>query len=108
MSSVPSKYRFINEYLKTPDESCFDFYRCYKCTSLITREQELRRRPSGTLCPCKSAKYSPSWPVRIDWLRPSVVRCVIKLVLARVVAVKFPSTQPSIERILAGWGTLKS
>ena len=73
-----------------------DFYACYKCGRVLTREREKAvweaaeagRLPSSgvEICPCGSAKYSPTKPVGFDWLRPSILSYTLKLVLARELA----------------------
>jgi len=98
------------EYSKTPDDNCYDFYRCYKCHAVITREQEVRAflsgpESNGVVCACGSSKYTPGWPTGFGWLKPSVVRYTFKLFLARVVAPwceqHWPKALPRLERMVA-------
>lgn len=98
MSSAQKTYPKIEALQQTPAEACYDFYRCHKCLTLITREQEILRKPTGQICPCGSQKFFPSWPVGFDWLRPSVVKMVLKFILARVVAPRFGASV--IEKML--------
>jgi hypothetical protein len=75
-----------------PEDRAYDFYRCYSCRRVITRADELRAfrvtdnggRP--WICACGSGRYSPTWPVAMEWLQPRIVSFVAKLVLARAVA----------------------
>ncbi len=77
------------EYAKTPKEGVYDFYRCYKCGRVFTREGELKAFGEDgvkAVCGCGSQKYSPAWPIWFDWLKPSVIKYTIKLLLARGLA----------------------
>jgi len=82
----------------------YDFYRCYKCDRIITRDEEkgaYSMANSGktdrvSICPCGSMKFSATWPVTTwsvlpwqcdsEWLRVNVIRYTLKLALARGVA----------------------
>lgn len=76
----------LSDYLKTPEKDrVFDFYRCYKCGNLFNRREELKWF-AGAKCACGSQKYSPSWPRRFDWVRPSVIAYTLKVILARNLA----------------------
>lgn len=105
----------FREYMKTPREGAYDFYRCMKCDAIFTRETEVARLRAGTLshddsrpfsiCACGSLRYSPSWPYRSpagplgrflgmeykiirgnQWLDSYILAYTLKLVLARGVA----------------------
>jgi len=88
----------VQLYQQGPEDSAYDFYRCSKCLRIVTREQEIRRRPTGKICPCGSAKYYASNPVSYEWLKWSVIRVVFKFILARVIAPRFGAE--SVERFL--------
>ena len=103
-----SESAVLTEY-NTPLKHSFDFYRCYKCNRLFTREQEkymfswMTKNPEvqPKICSCGSMKYSPSWPTFLGWIKPSVIRYVFKLVLAREIAPwmdgHYPGVLPYIE-----------
>jgi hypothetical protein len=88
-----------------------DFYICYKCGRIITREQEKAVWKSASsggleggalkLCVCGSQKYSPTRPHGLDWLIPRVASYTLKLVLARGLAPwldkNFPQALPVVE-----------
>lgn len=100
----------------------YDFYRCYKCDRIITREEEKAICTQATrdqldraaICPCGSMKFMPTWPVTTwsllpwrcdsEWLRTNVFRYTLKLVLARGVAPwcerHMPIALPWIERLV--------
>lgn len=97
------------EYAKTPEEDrVFDFYRCYKCQSVFTREDELygfrNADERGRICKCGSSKYGPGWPTWFGWLKPCVVRYTLKMILAREVAPwcekHFQAALPVIEKLV--------
>jgi len=52
--------------------SAYQFYRCFHCGRLLTRDDELRAfnpastRP-GMICPCGSSRYFPGMPRGIEW-----------------------------------------
>lgn len=100
MSNALKKYKFALEFRKTPAEACYDFYRCEKCSRVITRTQELRARSTGQFCACGSAKASPTWPVGFEWLKAAVILDVAKFVLARLVAPKIGDNK-LFERVLS-------
>lgn len=121
-SAVLSKYS-----LSTGDGN-FNFYRCYGCHKLFTREHERRVFELASMvpetdlriCACGSMRYSPSWPVWfpfLEWLYPSVLKYTAKLVLVRWLApkleAKYPQFLPLIERLVANewesreWQTTK-
>ncbi len=81
----------------------YDFYRCYKCGRIITREEEkvwLKNAESITddqtmFCYCGSLRITPVrppkgligwWRLRKDFLVYSVLRYTVKVVLARGLA----------------------
>ena len=75
----------------------YDWYRCYKCARVITREEErsriLKMNKYGTedateFCPkCGSLKIYPlRAPSKTEWLRWHVLRYALKVVLGRGVA----------------------
>lgn len=84
----------FKKYALGRKEHSFDFYRCYKCMRVFTREQEwsslakMNAQPFGRsgICACGSMKYSPTWPVFWEWLKPGVLRYTLKCVLARGIA----------------------
>lgn len=58
------------------DESYYDFYRCKECKRLITFWEERRALATGSrqsICPCQGKKYSPTWPVGLEWLNPRIL-----------------------------------
>jgi hypothetical protein len=76
------------EYEKDRKQSVYDFYRCYKCGSIFSREDEIYRLRNcdGRMCSCGSAKYSPTMPNLFEWLKPTIVKYTVKLILARGLA----------------------
>jgi hypothetical protein len=86
--------------LKNPKGKDFnqhDFYRCYKCSRMITTEQYKAWQKWAAVQPdekesevivhsCGSMKISPAMPVNSEWLMPAVLRYTLKLVLARGLA----------------------
>jgi hypothetical protein len=76
------------EYDKGRKQSVWDFYRCCKCGNVFSREEEIfnLRHGEGIMCVCGSAKYSPSMPKRLEWLKLGVMKYTAKLVLARGLA----------------------
>ena len=88
-----SESEVFAEYAKTPqDDRCYDFYRCYKCLRVFSRQEELesivRIDQGENFCECGSTRFTPSWPVGVEWLKPNVAKYAIKLFLARGVAPK--------------------
>jgi hypothetical protein len=85
----------------------FDFYRCYSCRRVFTREAEERafREAEKTgdcrICKCGATKYTPTRPVGLEWF--GVMGYVRKLVLARAVAPfaerRAPFVMPFLERL---------
>lgn len=101
----------FREYMKGINEGNYDFYRCWRCGRVFSREEErsilakMTKSMEGVakddnkiqFCKCGSLKYTPSWPVRKkegwrgyysdnEWLEPRIRRYVVKLWLARAVA----------------------
>lgn len=76
------------EYEKDRRQSVYDFYRCYKCGSVFSREQEVfrLRHCEGLMCKCGSAKYSPAMPTGWEWFNLDVMRYTARLILARGLA----------------------
>lgn len=93
-------------------QGAFDFYRCYKCYGIFTREREVvefeRLRTAEhdivRICPCGSLKYSPTLPRFWEWLYWPVLRYTVKLALARGLAPwldrHFPSALPLVEKMV--------
>ena len=87
----------------------FDFYRCLGCHRIFTLQDELRafkraeKNGDCRICPCGSLRYSPSSPVRTEWL--GVLGYSIKVFLARAVAPllerRIPATIPLLEWMCA-------
>jgi hypothetical protein len=81
-----------------------DFYRCYKCGRMITREEERELFRAGeegiieenkmVICKCRSAKYTPAVPADEEWQKPNVLRYTVKMILARVVAPWLEENEP--------------
>lgn len=102
----------LSRYFETSSSGNYDFYRCFSCKSLITRHQEKKFFELAAMlpdkdirmCPCGSLRYSPGWPVRLEWLTPRVIKFVSKLILVRVVATWAEKNAqwalPYIERIV--------
>lgn len=102
IKDIPS----IAHYVDALDQpTAFDFYRCFACGSLFTRDEEqkgfLEERGA---CECKSLKYRPSYPVGREWFRWNIVSYVAKLILARSIAPvcerRFPALLPVIGRLV--------
>jgi len=82
-----SESKILAEYYKTPEsDRCYDFYRCYKCQRVFSREAEIANLQGRSICKCGSSRYTPSWPTFLEWLRPDIVGYTVKLVLARAIA----------------------
>ena len=75
----------------------FDWYRCYKCRDLITREQEIAWQiwavkqgeddSEIVFCNCGSLKIVPArMPRRLEWIQRNVLRYTVKVILARGLA----------------------
>jgi DNA-directed RNA polymerase subunit RPC12/RpoP len=84
-------YSHIDEICGDLGPRRHDFYRCYKCGGIFTREHErnvfdLAEVGRGTVCECGSAKYSPTKPRFYEWVYPSVFAYTVKVVLARGLA----------------------
>jgi DNA-directed RNA polymerase subunit RPC12/RpoP len=74
----------VSEYDLGPDDGVYDFYKCYLCGKPFSRDQERARLKKGRkVCPCGSSKYSPGWPVGLQWASPGIALYVAKLVVAR-------------------------
>jgi DNA-directed RNA polymerase subunit RPC12/RpoP len=85
--TVLSESKVFAEYRKTPkSDRVYDFYRCFKCGRVLSRETEILRMEEDSMCPCGSTRYSPSWPRTIEWVRPDIAKYTVKLFLARGVA----------------------
>jgi hypothetical protein len=93
-----------------PAARAYDFYRCYACRRVITRQDELRTFTTANgdplrICACGSLRYSPSWPVGLEWARPHVAGFVLKLLLARKVAPfaerRAPFLMPIVEKLVS-------
>jgi len=84
IKDIPS----IAHYVDALDQpTAFDFYRCFACGSLFTRDQEQEAfREERGACPCKSLKYRPSHPVGLDWAKPNILSYVAKIFIARGIA----------------------
>ena len=103
--------KVFQSYMKSTAEGNYDFYRCWKCQAIITREEELLSfknaehdaEEKAHMCSCRSRKYYPDWPHRApfklryllapgayleknEWLHGNVLRYTCKLVLARGLA----------------------
>ena len=73
----------------------YDFYRCYKCARVITREEELAfyemakeiapgQEHLARFCDCGSMQIVPSKPSsEVEWRQRNVRRYAIKLILSR-------------------------
>ena len=107
------EYPGLKQYKDNLGPGLFDFYRCYKCARLITREEEQAWKKKAdaseedieTFCPCGSLKIFPARrPVRLDWFSPGVLRYTTKVILARGLAPwcdkHLRSALPLIERIV--------
>ena len=91
-----SDYPEIEKISSDVGKRMHDFYRCYKCNRIITREEErniweeadagIVEENKVSICKCGSAKYSPALPVDEEWRKPNVLRYTVKLILARAVA----------------------
>jgi hypothetical protein len=90
-----SDSKVFSWYDETLQHHTHDFYRCYKCHALITREEErfrlqqmskLKDDSQAVICSCRGRKYSPSWPKRMEWVSWPVIRYTIKCVLAQEIA----------------------
>jgi hypothetical protein len=53
-------------------ESNYHFYRCDKCASLLTFDDEVKSRTTGQICGCGSGKYFPTNPTDAEWELPKV------------------------------------
>lgn len=70
----------------------YDFYRCFSCGKLLTRDDELEAFAIATeghmcICSCGSRKYSPTWPSsKSEWNSATVQRYKRRCILAREIA----------------------
>jgi hypothetical protein len=93
----------------------FDFYRCYKCGKVITREEELMfyawaneippgQEDEAVICDCGSMKIIPVKMSGDEWREKNVLRYSIKIILARGLIPwlekKFPAALPWAEWLL--------
>lgn len=67
-----------------------DFYRCVLCHKVFTHEHERVRiaqmsadQDETRWIHCRSQKYSPTRPFMFEWLKPSVLKYTIKVLLVR-------------------------
>ncbi len=106
-----SDSKILTEYRDDLGVGKHDFYRCYRCRRLFTREEEkaiyarLGRQldeKGVSICGCGSQKFSPGWPItrffwvfpffipvpvfRSEWMQRNVIGYTFKLVMARGVA----------------------
>lgn len=51
----------------------FDFYRCKNCFGLITGDDEKEALKTGKVCPCGSARYSPTNLTDVELKLPKVL-----------------------------------
>lgn len=85
IKDIPSLSNHVDA-LEIP--TAFDFYRCFSCGTLFTREQEQAAFKAGKgACPCGSRKYRPGRPAnRKEWWSRNIRSYVIKIFIAREVA----------------------
>lgn len=98
------------KYFDTPADGNYDFYRCFTCGAVITRQRELEvfnilnNDSFIRMCPCGSMKYSPGFPHWNEWVLPRVIRHVYRLLLVRGVAAwadgRFPWLLRKIEELV--------
>jgi len=108
-----SDFKVLKWYQDELTSRSRDFYRCYRCGRLFTREWELATMArlarieadddTVDICPCGSKRYLPSKPVLLGWLRPSIVKYVYKLVLARGIAPLAERYRPELLPYLDKW-----
>ena len=108
-------YPLIRQIQSDLNKRGHDFYRCYKCGSLFTREDERMIFEAGNsgemdeshafVCDCGSAKYVPAIPNKSEWEAPHIMAYTAKLILARAVvpaiAEEHPDALEHIEWLLA-------
>jgi hypothetical protein len=102
--------KVLSKYFEKTTSGNYDFYRCFDCGRIITRQRErevfnmLDNERFLRICQCGSMKYSPSWPAYFEWLLPRVAYYVYKLVLVRGVAAwadgRFPTLVRKIEDLV--------
>jgi hypothetical protein len=105
----------LSQYRDDLGPGKYDWYRCYKCSRVITREQELafygtidikmEEDVTSGFCICGSLKCYPlAKPVGLEWLRWPTLRYTLKLVLARGLAPwcdrHFRPALPMIEKLV--------
>ncbi len=95
MSKSLIEYPALKAWADDLGPGLYDFYRCYKCSRIITREEEKLWLAEAELilddqtmfCPCGSLRLSPSrGPIRLEWLSYHVLRYTVKVILARGLA----------------------
>jgi len=97
-------YPLISGIVEDVGKRLHDYYRCYKCNRVITREEEREVWAEATagimaenkvsICKCGSGKYSPALPVDEEWRKPNVLIYTVKLILARAVAPWLEKNEP--------------
>ena len=117
-----SEYPALKAWADDLGPGKYDFYRCYKCSRIITREEEkawlitadLKLDDETMFCECGSLRITPSRPPkglmgwyrqRRDFLVYSVLRYTVKVVLARGLAPwldkHFRAALPIIEYVVS-------
>jgi hypothetical protein len=100
----------------------YDFYRCYKCSRIITREEEKLWYEQADMvlddqtmfCYCGSLRITPArpprgligwWRLRKDFVTYTVLRYTVKVILARGLAPwldkHFRAALPLIEYVVS-------
>lgn len=68
-------------------EESYDFYRCKRCTRLVTQPQMIRglRNPAGAdVCPCGGLQFSPTNPTPGEYFLPRVLAFAWTRILEKV------------------------
>ena len=73
----------------TPElgEHTYDFYRCERCTAIVTRPQMVRglaNQTGITVCPCGGLQFRPTNPHPIEYLLPRVIAFAWSRLLEKV------------------------
>ena len=66
-------------FVGATSSSRYQFYRCWHCGRVLTREDERRAfdresKHAGVICPCGSSRYSPSMPRGLEWYSLRMLR----------------------------------
>lgn len=77
--------------------TCWHFYRCMQCRTLLTRDDELKAYKTGVVCQCGSSRYHPCMPNAAERNSATVLTYMAKYGFD-----SFPSDEPeALDEVLA-------